>query len=53
MASELTVALEIIGRRGQQEFVLHILRADTRRYARLLVTLLDPIRQPLEVAVAV
>ena len=48
-----TIALELVRRRGQQQLVLHVFRSNASRNARLLVALLDPVRQPLEVAVAV
>ena len=48
-----TIALELVRGRGEQQLVLHVLGSDAGRDARLLVALLDPVRQPLQVAVAV
>ena len=47
-----TETLEEVGGRGEQQVVAHRFRIRARRDARLEVVLLDPVRQPLEVAVA-
>ena len=47
-----TETLEEVGGRGEQQVVAHRFRIRARRDARLQIVLLDPVRQPLEVAVA-
>ena len=48
-----TCAGELLGRRGQQQFPLHVIGASTAGDARLLVPTLHPVRQPLHVTVTV
>lgn len=48
-----TCAGELLGRRGEQQFVGHVARARAAGYARLLVAALHPVWQPLHVAVTV
>lgn len=48
-----TCAGELLRRRGEQQFVGHVTRPGTAGNARLLVAALDPVWQPLHVAVTV
>lgn len=48
-----TCAGELLGRRGEQQFVSHVTGPGTAGNARLLVAALHPVWQPLHVAVAV
>lgn len=53
LLSPLTLTLKLLGRRGEQQFSLHALRASAAGDARLLVASLHPVREPSQAAVAV
>ena len=48
-----TIALELVGWSGQEKFVLHVFWADAGCDSGLPVSLLDPVRQPFQLAVTV